>query len=108
MHNRPTNKPRSAQSKLAEALHRRKSHLSSLQEYKSNEFVDRRIGESRLEKEGLLSKEDALLKRIVKERVRRSNKRRIFSLEDNDGGGTGELTHGVSYFAAAARCALLA
>lgn len=58
--------------------------------------MDRRIGEARLEREGL-SKEDAMLKRIVKERVRRSSKRMKFSLDEE--GGMGELTHGVSLFA---------
>jgi hypothetical protein len=86
---------RSTQSKLAEAISRRKSHLSALNstKFKSNEFVDRRIGEARLEREGL-SKEDAMLKRIVKERVRRSSKRMKFSLDEE--GDVGELTHGVS------------
>lgn len=95
VHNRkPAATDRSAQSKLAEAISRRKSHLSALKanEFKSNEFIDRRIGEARLEREGL-SKEDAMLKRIVQERVRRSNKRLKFSLDD---GGGEELTHGVS------------
>ena len=44
-----------------------------------------------MEREGL-SKEDAMLRRIVKERVMRSNKRMKFSLDE----GEGELTHGVS------------
>lgn len=39
-----------------------------------------------------LSREDAMLKRVVQERVRRSRKRNKFSLDDDDGG----LTHGVS------------
>ena len=47
-----------------------------------------------MEREGL-SKEDAMLKRIVQERVRRSNKRLKFSLDD---GGGEELTHGVSLY----------
>lgn len=96
MHNRKTTNGRGSQSKLAEAISRRKSHLSAIKanEFKSNEFVDRRIGEARLEREGL-SKEDAMLKRIVSERVRRSKKRSLFSLDEKE--GVGELTHGVSF-----------
>jgi hypothetical protein len=97
VHNRKlSNNTRNAQSKLAEAIARRKSHLTVLKsnELKSNEFIDRRIGEARLEREGL-TKEDAMLKRIVQERVRRSNKRAKFSLENDEDGG---LTHRVRCF----------
>ena len=45
-----------------------------------------------MEREGRgSSKEDVMMRRIVKERVRRSKKRGLFSLEEE-----GELTHGVS------------
>jgi hypothetical protein len=63
-------------------------------ESKANEFIDRRIGEERL------SKEEAMLKRIVQERVRRSRKRSKFALEEDDDMEEGGLTHGVSVVAA--------
>eukprot|EP00804_Cyclotella_cryptica_P013687 CCRYP_016131-RA/>CCRYP_016131-RA protein AED:0.07 eAED:0.07 QI:308/1/1/1/0.66/0.42/7/2083/1063 len=81
---------RSAQTALAESIARRKRILSVARanEFKANEFIDRRIGEARL------SREEAMLKRIVQERVRRSRKRSKFSLEDDDDMEEGGLTHG--------------
>jgi hypothetical protein len=90
------------QSALAKSIARRKDMLKSqlMEQHKSNEFVDRRIGEAgggrnnnRGEEES--NRANAMLKRIVAERVRRSKRAGKFSLEDdedNDGG----LTHRVS------------
>jgi hypothetical protein len=95
------------QSALAKSIARRKHILKSQLEtqHKSNEFVDRRIGEAGKSQQryndgmydddgGKQRRENAMLKRIVAERVRRSKRAGKFSLEDdNDGGG---LTHRVS------------
>ena len=87
------------QSSLARSLALRNTHLKhQLQNAgKSNEFVDRRIGEAGVRRgyDGP-SKEDVMLKRIVRERVRRSKKRDVFRLDDEDGGEEG-LTHRVSF-----------
>jgi len=99
------------QSALAKSIARRKHMLKSqlMEQHKSNEFVDRRIGEAgggnnnnnKEDYDGSMrkqQKENAMLKRIVAERVRRSKRAGKFSLEDeedNDGGGFG-LTHRVS------------
>ena len=98
------------QSALAKSIARRKHLLKSQLEtqHKSNEFVDRRIGEAGKQQQryndamyddddGKQRRENAMLKRIVAERVRRSKRAGKFSLEDdNDGGGVGGLTHRVS------------
>ena len=99
-------------SALAKSIERRKHLLKSTlsQQQKSNEFVDRRIGEANasgnsyqqsLEEDydGLKKKrENAMLKRIVAERVRRSKRGDKFRLDDDgDDGGDG-LTHRVSVF----------
>ena len=94
------------QSALAKSIARRKHLLKSQLEtqHKSNEFVDRRIGEAGKQQryndgmyddDGKQRRENAMLKRIVAERVRRSKRAGKFSLEDDndDGGG---LTHRVS------------
>jgi nucleolar protein 14 len=95
------------QSALAKSIARRKHILKSQLEtqHKSNEFVDRRIGEAGKQQrynDGMYDddggkqrmRENAMLKRIVAERVRRSKRAGKFSLEDdNDDGG---LTHRVS------------
>ena len=92
-------KGRGDQSSLARSLALRNQHLKhQLQNAgKSNEFVDRRIGEAGVRRgyDGP-SKEDVMLKRIVRERVRRSKKRDVFRLDDEDG-GDGGLTHRVSF-----------
>ncbi|KAL7522323.1 hypothetical protein ACHAWX_007014 [Stephanocyclus meneghinianus] len=94
VHNRKTattpTAGRSAQTALAESIARRQRILSVARanESKANEFIDRRIGEERL------SKEEAMLKRIVQERVRRSRKRSKFALEEDDDMVEGGLTHG--------------
>jgi nucleolar protein 14 len=93
------------QSALAKSIARRKHLLKSQLEtqHKSNEFVDRRIGEAGKQQQryngddddgGKQRRENAMLKRIVAERVRRSKRAGKFSLEDDnvDGG----LTHRVS------------
>ena len=89
---------RGDQSSLARSIALRNQHLKHRLENagKSNEFVDRRIGEAGVRRgyDGP-SKEDVMLKRIVKERVRRSKKRDAFRLDDEDGGDEG-LTHRVS------------
>ncbi len=97
------------QSALAKSIARRKHLLKSQLEtqHKSNEFVDRRIGEAGKQQrynDGMYDdggkqrmRENAMLKRIVAERVRRSKRAGKFSLEDdNDDGGGGGLTHRVS------------
>lgn len=98
------------QSALAKSIARRKHILKSQLEtqHKSNEFVDRRIGEAGKQQrynDGMYDddggkqrmRENAMLKRIVAERVRRSKRAGKFSLEDdNDDGGGGGLTHRVS------------
>jgi len=78
---------------------------ASLQkEGKANEFIDRRIGEAGAsrglgwdDEEGRKKqREDAMLKRIVQERLRRSKRAGKFSLEegeDDDDVGFGGLTH---------------
>ena len=104
------------QSALAKSIERRKSILKSklASQNKSNTFIDRRIGEAtagnnshQLSMEesydGLKQRrENAMLKRIVAERVRRSKRVDKFRLEDEDGdGGGGEgfgLTHRVSTY----------
>lgn len=80
---------------------------ASLQkEGKANEFIDRRIGEAGtsrglgLDDEGGRKKqrENAMLKRIVQERLRRSKRVGKYSLEegeDDDDVGFGGLTHKV-------------
>ena len=99
------------QSALAKSIARRKHILKSQLEtqHKSNEFVDRRIGEAGKQQQrynddmydddgGKQRRENAMLKRIVAERVRRSKRAGKFSLEDdNDDGGVGGLTHRVSF-----------
>ena len=100
--NTHTNNTRANQSSLSKSISLRKSHLSKLlsSQSKNNTFIDRRIGESTLVNnyDGP-SLNDVMLKRIVKERVRRSSKRlNKFSLNDNndDDGEGGGLTHRVS------------
>lgn len=97
------NNTRANQSSLSKSISLRKSHLSKLlsSQSKNNTFIDRRIGESTLlnNYDGP-SLNDVMLKRIVKERVRRSSKRlNKFSLNDNDddNGEGGGLTHRVSF-----------
>ena len=92
------------QSALARSIALRKHHLTTqiANATKSNEFIDRRIGEaSRIKGYDGPSREDVMLKRIVQERVRRIKKRNKFSLDD-DGDGEeeemGGLTHRVSNF----------
>lgn len=96
------------QSALAKSIARRKHLLKSKLEtqHKSNEFVDRRIGEAGKQQryngddmyddnDGKQRRENAMLKRIVAERVRRSKRAGKFSLED-DNDDSGGLTHRVS------------
>ena len=99
--NTHTNNTRANQSSLSKSISLRKSHLSKLlsSQSKNNTFIDRRIGESTLVKnyDGP-SLNDVMLKRIVKERVRRSSKRlNKFSLNDDDDNDGGGLTHRVSF-----------
>lgn len=93
-----SNGGRGEQSSLARSVARRRLHLSAQLERRSknNQFVDRRIGEAARNKnyEGP-SKEDVMLKRIVRERVRRSKRGDRFRLDGDDGEGEG-LTHRVS------------
>lgn len=97
------------QSALAKSIARRKHLLKSQLEtqHKSNEFVDRRIGEAGKQQrynDGMHDddggkqrmRENAMLKRIVAERVRRSKRAGKFSLEDDNDDGGGGLTHRVS------------
>ncbi|KAL7544870.1 hypothetical protein ACHAWF_008236 [Thalassiosira exigua] len=112
VHNRPvpsSSTDRNAQSKLAESLARRKAGLvaSLAREGKANEFVDRRIGEGGRGRGGGGGgggkgggggerAEDAMLRRVVRERARRSQKREKFRLDgddDDDGDEGGGLTH---------------
>ena len=89
------------QSSLSKSISLRKSHLSTQlqRQTKSNKFIDRRIGEAthRNNYDGP-TKNDVMLKRIVQERVRRSNKRAKFSLQDDndeeDDNDGQLLTHG--------------
>ena len=88
------------QSSLSKSIALRKSHLSAQlqRQTKSNKFIDRRIGEAtnRNNYDGP-TKNDIMLKRIVQERLRRSNKRAKFSLQDDDDNDNDDgqlLTHG--------------
>ena len=99
-------------SALAKSIERRKSLLKSklAQQHKSNTFIDRRIGEATAggnshqlsveeDYNGLKQRrENAMLKRIVAERVRRSKRVDKFRLEDDDGDDGFGLTHRVSTF----------
>ena len=100
------------QSALAKSIARRKHILKSqlLTQYKSNEFVDRRIGgnynygdANEHDHDGEKRREDAMLKRIVAERARRSKRMGKFSLEE-DGVDSGGLTHRVSLFSCVCLC----
>ena len=81
------NNSKQYQSSLSKSISLRKSHLSSQlqRQTKSNKFIDRRIGEAtnRNNYDGPTNN-DVMLKRIVQERVRRSNKRAKYSLQDDD------------------------
>ena len=87
------------QSSLSKSISLSKSHLSTQlqRQSKSNKFIDRRIGEAtnRNNYDGP-TKNDIMLKRIVQERLRRSNKRAKFSLQDDNDNDNdeGQLTHG--------------
>ena len=101
-------------SALAKSIERRKQILTTKlsQKHKSNTFIDRRIGEANASGNGHQQsleddydgmkkrRENAMLKRIVAERVRRSKRVDKFSLEEDEdeGGGFGLLTHRVSLF----------
>lgn len=96
-------------SALAKSIERRKSILKSQlsAKSKSNTFIDRRIGEATagmqqsVQEEyydGLKKRrEDAMLKRIVAERVRRSKRGDKFRLDDDDDDEGFGLTHRVSF-----------
>ena len=95
------------QSALAKSIERRKNMLQTQlkNQHKSNEFIDRRIGEAGRgkvefeEDDDRKRRENAMLKRIVAERVRRSKRAGKFSLDDDDDGGGGlGLTHRVSLY----------
>jgi len=88
-------------SALARSIERRKMQLGTKMERKKkvNSFVDKRIGEKKA-KTVEMTEEEITLARIVRERVRRSKKSRIYDLDDDDdnGGSLGLLTHKVHTF----------
>lgn len=106
VHNRPLTgqqRPPGAEARpsaLAKSIARRRTHLASqlAREGKANSFVDRRLGEAtRAQRYDGPSREDVMLRRIVRERAGRSKRRAQFSLEEGDGGGDElGLTHRVS------------
>lgn len=85
-------------SALARSIERRKHQLATQMERKKkvNSFVDKRIGEKKA-KSLEMTEEEITLARIVKERVRRSKRSRMFDLENDDDGDSAGQTLGLTH-----------
>lgn len=88
VHNRPTSQQTSQQSALAKSLQKRQAFLkNSLDSQKrANSFVDRRIGEYN----SVMTQDEQMMARLVKERSRRSKRAQKYSLQEEE---EEELTH---------------